>query len=116
MGEKEQYVVVSYLPPTGDLACKPGTCPDWESNGQLFGSGGSVIPVLRPTHNSHIFCFSTEPVRVPTLLAHSTSHRAQNCCGHDLSANVVLPCVCSIAGICGSGGKRSCSRTTDTSP
>ena len=72
MGEKEQCVVVSHLPPTGDLACKPRTCPDWESNGQHFGSGGSVIPVLRPTHNSHIFCFSTEPVRVPTLSAHST--------------------------------------------
>ena len=26
------------MPPTGDLAHKPGMCPDWESNQQLFGS------------------------------------------------------------------------------
>ena len=24
-------------PPTGDLACNPSMCPDWESNWQLFG-------------------------------------------------------------------------------
>ena len=32
--EAEQYqcVVVSHIPPTGDLACNPGMCPDWESN------------------------------------------------------------------------------------
>ena len=24
-------------PPTGDLACNPGTCPDWELNQQPFG-------------------------------------------------------------------------------
>ena len=27
-GEKHQSVVASYTPPTGDLACNPGTCPD----------------------------------------------------------------------------------------
>ena len=31
-GEKHQCVVASYMPPTGDLACNPGMCPDWESN------------------------------------------------------------------------------------
>ena len=25
------------MPPTGDLACNPGLCPDWESNQQPFG-------------------------------------------------------------------------------
>ena len=29
-------------PPTGDLACNPGMCPDWESNQQLFGSQVSL--------------------------------------------------------------------------
>ena len=24
--------VASYMPPTRDLACNPGMCPDWESN------------------------------------------------------------------------------------
>ena len=31
-GEKHQCVVHSRAPPTGDLACNPGMCPDWESN------------------------------------------------------------------------------------
>ena len=30
--EKRQCVVVSCVPPTGDLACNPGMRPDWESN------------------------------------------------------------------------------------
>ena len=36
-GEKHQCVVASCAPPTGDLACTPGVCPDWESNQQPFG-------------------------------------------------------------------------------
>ena len=28
-GEKHQCAVASQAPPTGDLACNPGTCPDW---------------------------------------------------------------------------------------
>ena len=31
-GEKHQCVVVSHAPPTGDMACNPGMCPEWESN------------------------------------------------------------------------------------
>ena len=32
--EKERNIgsVASRTPPTGDLACNPGTYPDWESN------------------------------------------------------------------------------------
>ena len=30
-GEKYHCVVASCMPPTGDLARKPGACPDWES-------------------------------------------------------------------------------------
>ena len=37
-GEKHQCVVASHTPPTGDLACNPGMCPDWESNQRPFGS------------------------------------------------------------------------------
>ena len=37
-GEKHQCVVASCAPPTGDLACNPGMCPDWESNQQCFGA------------------------------------------------------------------------------
>ena len=35
--EKHQ-LAVSCGPPTGDLACNPGMCPDWESNHWPFGS------------------------------------------------------------------------------
>ena len=31
-GEKHQHVVASHAPPTGDLACIPGMCPEWELN------------------------------------------------------------------------------------
>ena len=41
-GEKRQCVVASWVPPTGDLACNPGVCPDWESNWQTFGSQASA--------------------------------------------------------------------------
>ena len=32
--EKHQCMVASYTLPTGDLACNPGLCPDWEQNQQ----------------------------------------------------------------------------------
>ena len=36
--EKHQCVVTSCAPPTGDLVCHPGTCPDWELNQPPFPS------------------------------------------------------------------------------
>ena len=36
--EKYQWVVASWAPPTGDLPCNLGMCPDWELNQQPFGS------------------------------------------------------------------------------
>ena len=44
-GEKYQCVVASHVAPTGDLACNPGMCPDWESNWWLFGSQPTLIPL-----------------------------------------------------------------------
>ena len=41
-GEIHQCVVASCTPRTGDLACNPGMCPDWESNQQPFGSQAST--------------------------------------------------------------------------
>ena len=41
-GEKHQCVVASHMPPTGGLACNSGTCPDWKSNQQPFGSQAST--------------------------------------------------------------------------
>ena len=31
-GEKYQCVVVSHIPPAGDLVHNPNMCPDWDSN------------------------------------------------------------------------------------
>ena len=36
-GEKHPCVLASCTPLTGDLACNPGTCPDWELNRWPFG-------------------------------------------------------------------------------
>ena len=41
MGEKH-HSVASQAPPTGDLACNPGTCPVWELKWQPFGSQSGV--------------------------------------------------------------------------
>ena len=42
-GEKHQCVVASHMAPTGDLACNPGMCPDWELNCRPFDSQNNPI-------------------------------------------------------------------------
>ena len=37
-------MVASHMPPTGDLACNPGMCPDWELNQRPFGSQACAQP------------------------------------------------------------------------
>ena len=51
-GEKHQCVVASCVPPTGDLAHNPGTCPDWESNWRPFSSqaGAQSTEPHQPGH------------------------------------------------------------------
>ena len=48
-GEKHQCVVASHMPPTGDPACNPRICLDWELNwrSQFTEHFGSQ-PVLSP--------------------------------------------------------------------
>ena len=36
-GKKHQCVVAAHVAPTGDLACNPGMCPDWELSPEPFG-------------------------------------------------------------------------------
>ena len=59
---------LSHAPPTGDLAYKPGMCPDWESNWRPFGLQAGAQ--------------STEPhqpgLDVQILNAHKASKRS--CC------------------------------------
>ena len=40
-GEKHQCVVASLVPPSGNLACDPGMCPEWEAHHPPFGSQAS---------------------------------------------------------------------------
>ena len=44
-GEKYQCVVASHIPPTGDLAHKPGMCPDWELNWRPFAVSLALNPL-----------------------------------------------------------------------
>ena len=44
--EKHQCVVAPPMPPTGDLAGNPNTCPDWESN--LCFTGWSSVHWATP--------------------------------------------------------------------
>ena len=55
-GEKHQCVVASCAPPTRDLACNPGMCPDWESNQRLFGSWACAqsTELQQPGHSLRI--------------------------------------------------------------
>ena len=68
-GEKHQCVVASRAPPTGDMACNPGMCPDWESNHQPFGSQPLLNPLSYTSQMSNLF----EYVYIYTL---TTSHGA----------------------------------------
>ena len=48
--EKHHCVVASCTPPTGDPACNPGMCPDWELNRQPFGSQAHISQVRYDFH------------------------------------------------------------------
>ena len=55
-GEKHQWAVVSHAPPTGDLACNPGMCPDWELNWRPFASQASTQPT-EPHQLRLFYCY-----------------------------------------------------------
>ena len=77
-GEKQQGVVDSHAPPTGDLAHNPGMCSDWESNQRPFGSQASAqsteshqpgyeSQLLLPSCSSSDVSSSREPSLTPKL-------------------------------------------------
>ena len=41
-GKKHHCAVASHTNPTGNLACNPGMCPDWETSQGPFGSQAST--------------------------------------------------------------------------
>ena len=56
-GEKHQCVVASHAPPTGDLACNPGMCPDWESVTLCFSGWSSIHWRHKPGQKSLFKCW-----------------------------------------------------------
>ena len=69
-GEKHQCVVASCAPPTGELACNPGMCPDGELNQRPFdlqaGTQSTEPQQLGPELNFKTTVSST--VRGPQFL------------------------------------------------
>ena len=62
-GEKHQCVVASHMPPTGDLACNPGTCPDRESNRDpLACTALNPLSHTSQGHWSAFYCFLSLPL------------------------------------------------------
>ena len=59
--EKERNINV-WLPleefPTGDLACNPGMCPDWESNQRPFGSQAGTQSTPARANSFFFFFFN----------------------------------------------------------
>ena len=57
--ERERYQsVASRAPPSGDLACNPGVCPDWESNWQPSGLWDDAQHT-EPHHSELVICFES---------------------------------------------------------
>ena len=52
------------MPSTGDLACNPGMCPDWESNQWPFGSQAVLSPL---SHTSQGLFLTKMLVVIPAL-------------------------------------------------
>ena len=52
-GEKYQCVLASCVASNADLACNPGTGPDWESNQRSFGLQPTLNPLSYTSQGSH---------------------------------------------------------------
>ena len=50
-------MVASSVPPTGDLACNPGMCPDWKLNQRPFAlqAGAQSTELHQPGLESHSY-------------------------------------------------------------
>ena len=50
--EKHQGVVVSHMPPTGDLACNPGMWPDWDGTSDPLVHRPALNPLIHSNQGS----------------------------------------------------------------
>ena len=67
------------VPPTGDLACTPGMCPDWESNQQPFGSQASAHSTEphQAGQRSSIFTYLNELCEISQTQVHELGRRKE---------------------------------------
>ena len=52
-----EMIVASYTPPTGDLACNPGTCPNQESNRRQPFRPQASTQTTEPQQSGHLTTF-----------------------------------------------------------
>ena len=65
--EKHQCVVACHMAPSGDLACNPDMCPDWELNWRPFGSQPMLNP-LSYTSQGHLLTSLHKGLRLKQLV------------------------------------------------
>ena len=66
--KKHQCVVASDTSPTGDLACNPGMCPDWELKWRPFGSQADTWST-EPHQPGHKICTVDKDPRLLAMLS-----------------------------------------------
>ena len=71
-------LVASPTPPTGDLACNTGMCPDWESNQQAFGLQASTqnAEPHQPGLKKYIFDHS-EPLKSSQMEVYNYGYKEE---------------------------------------
>ena len=60
-------MIVSHMPPTGDLTCNPGMCSDWELNQQPLGLQASTQSTEphQPGLKSHLEVLEVRFMAIP---------------------------------------------------
>ena len=67
-------MVASHVPPTGELACNPGMCPDWGENQQHFNSQAGTqstephqpgaLRILKAAREKQLVTYKGAPIRL----------------------------------------------------
>ena len=58
------HLIASCIPPTGDLACNPGMCPDWDLNLWPFGLWDNTQPTELYQSGQQVFLTYRTPVNL----------------------------------------------------
>ena len=88
-GEKYQCAVASHTPPTGDLACNPGMCPDWESNQRPFGSQPTLNPLSHTSQGSLQILDGNSRSIFPCIVTLLVNHTLNLICTYIIKITVI---------------------------